>query len=66
MHLVELGRKALPDGTTEVSVGMGATVQATIVVLTSILDTPGYVGMLDSMLDRQVKLETIKERGAVQ
>lgn len=66
MHLVELSRKPLPDGTTEVRVGMGATDSATIIVLTDMLDTPGYPLLLEQVLARQVELHTIRDRGLPQ
>lgn len=58
---VEIHRKDQGDGTTLVTVGVGATGQALVTVQTYALDQPGYHDMLDALVAKQMMLRDIRD-----
>lgn len=60
---LELSRVDQGDGTTVVTVAVGATGQALMTVMTSVLDQPGYSDMLNAFVAKQERIHTIVHGG---
>lgn len=56
---VEISRRDNGNGTTEVTVGIGATGQAILTVNTYALDQPGYRDMIDAFVAKQEMIHNI-------
>lgn len=63
VHGTELGRVAMPDGTTHVTVALGVDRQGVIVVPSDLVDAPGYQDMLDAYATKQAGLERLRNGG---
>jgi hypothetical protein len=61
----ELSRHVRDDGMAEVRVALGADRQGTLIVPASLLDSPGYQGMLDAYVAKHAGLLRLREGEAI-